>query len=204
MPDIDPTTLAAREVYHLMTSLVVPRPIAWVSSLSPSGVANVAPYSYFNMVSHDPPIVHFTSAGPKDTLHNVREGGEFVVNIVSEHVHSAMNLTAADFPADEDEFDWAGLTPTASTVVKPPRVGEAKAALECRLHREITVGTGTMVFGEVVYLHVAAEVWRDGRVDPELLRPVGRLSGSMYATMGTFVKMPRPAWEDVRAARERG
>lgn len=198
MPTIDPSRLPERQVYFLMTSLVVPRPIAWVSTLAPDGTRNIAPHSFFNVVSTNPPIVHFTSSSVKDTLRNVRASGEFVVNIVSEDLLEAMNFTATDFPPDEDEFRWADLAAEPSARVAPPRVAAARAALECRLHRELTVGSGIMVFGEVVHAHVADEVWRDDRVDPEILRPVGRLAGSLYSTTGQVLRLPRPNWAQVR------
>jgi flavin reductase (DIM6/NTAB) family NADH-FMN oxidoreductase RutF len=196
--EIDPATLQGREGYFLLTGLVVPRPIAWVSSLSADGMRNLAPHSYFNACSTDPLIVHFTSTGVKDTLRNVRSTGEFVVNIVSMELLEPMNLTAADFPPGEDEFTWAHLKAAPSTVVAPPRVAAAPAALECRVREIKPVGNGNMVFGDVVHLHVAERVWRDGRVDPHALAPVGRLAGSAYLTPGEVVKIPRPTWDDVR------
>lgn len=198
MPQFVPESLAPREAYHLLTSLVVPRPIAWVSTLSESGARNLAPHSYFNVISSDPPIVHFTSSGLKDTLRNARTTGEFVVSVVSRELVDAMNVTAADFPPGEDEFAWARVESAASTVVAPPRVAESKAALECRVREVLVMGNGTMVFGEVVHIHIADDVWRDGRVRPDLLRPVGRLAGSDYAFVEEVHRLPRPSWDDVR------
>ena len=119
---------APRDVYFLMTSLVTPRPIAWVSSMSRDGVLNLAPYSHFNNCSANPPIVHFTPSANKDTLRNVRETGEFVVNIVTHNLRKQMRITSAAWPAEIDEFEKAGLTSAASRFVKPPRVGAARAA----------------------------------------------------------------------------
>ena len=208
MPAIDPAELPPREVYHLLTAVVVPRPIAWVSTLDPHGIRNLAPHSYFNALSNDPPIVHFTSSGTrgaKDTLRNVRATGEFVVSIVSRDLAEQMNLTAADFPPEEDEFTWAGLAAADSDLVAPPRVARARAALECRVRTTLSMGNGNMVFGDVVRIHVDERVWRDGRVDPELLEPVGRLGGSGYTTVDatTITRMPRPSWDDVRAQHTR-
>jgi flavin reductase (DIM6/NTAB) family NADH-FMN oxidoreductase RutF len=200
---IDPSRLHGREGYFLLTSLVVPRPIAWVSTLAADGTRNLAPHSYFNAVSSDPLIVHFTQTGEKDSLRNVRATGEFVVNIVSADLLEPMNLTAADFPPEEDEFAWAGLEAAPSAVVAPPRVAAARGALECRLLDIVSMGNGNMVFGEVVHLHVAASVWRDGRVDPTLLRPVGRLAGSAYAIVTDITKIPRPTYDGLRDARHR-
>jgi flavin reductase (DIM6/NTAB) family NADH-FMN oxidoreductase RutF len=196
--ELSPADWAARQVYFLMTGLVVPRPIAWVSTLGEDGVRNVAPHSYFNVVSHDPPHVVFSSTGVKDTLRNVRTSGEFVVNLVTDHVVEPMNATAADLPPGEDEFSVFGIDAAPSEVVAPPRVAAAKAHLECRLVHELPLGNGNLVVGEVVHVHVAPDVWRDGRIDPELLRPVCRLAGTSYAELGEIFKLPRPRWTEVR------
>jgi flavin reductase (DIM6/NTAB) family NADH-FMN oxidoreductase RutF len=198
MPHFVPGDLAPRAAYHLLTGLVVPRPIAWVSTLSEGGTRNLAPHSYFNVISSDPPIVHFTSSGQKDTLRNARATGEFVVNVVSRDLVDAMNVTAASFPPGEDEFSWASLGAAPSTVVAPPRVADTKAALECRVREILSMGNGTMVFGEVVHFYVADDVWRDGRVQPELLKPVGRLSGSDYAFVEEIHRLPRLTVGDLR------
>lgn len=200
MPSIDPADLQPRETYFLLTSLVVPRPIAWVSTLAETGVANLAPHSYYNIISSHPPIVHFTSSGVKDTLRNVRATGEFVVNVVSRDLLEAMNATAANFPAGEDEAAWVGLDTLASDTVGPRRLAAARAALECRLREELVMGNGTMVFGDVLRVHVADAVWRDGRVAPDLLQPVGRLSGSGYTLVDEIVSLGRPSWDDLRDA----
>jgi len=191
--EFDLAALDPRERYFLLTGVVVPRPIAWVSTLDADGRRNVAPYSYFNACSATPPIVHFTSTAPKDSLANVRATGEFVVNIVSHDVGPAMRVSSATFPADQDEFVWAHLDGAPSTRVKPPRVASAKVALECRLRRLLEMGEGTMAFGDVVHVHVDRSVWRDGRVDPELLRPVGRLSGLEYTTVEKVYRLEMPA-----------
>lgn len=185
-------------MYHLLTSLVVPRPIAWVSTLAADGVRNLAPHSYFNVISSEPPVLHFTSTGEKDTLRNVRATGEFVVNIVTRDLAEQMNVTAADFPPGEDEFAWAGLESAPSAVVKPPRVALARAALECLVHSELTIGTGTMVFGRVVHVTVETAVFADDRIAPERLQAVGRLAGSSYIHVDQPFRMRRPRWDDVR------
>lgn len=208
-PDTPPTTLAhsleleparweARDVYRLMTSLVIPRPIAWVSSLSGDGRRNLAPHSYFNVVAHDPPHVIFSSSGVKDTLRNIRETGEFVVNVVSMPLVDAMNLTSADFPPEEDEFQWADLPSAPSSRVRPPRVRDAPAHLECRCIQVVEAGNGHVVIGEVVHIHVSPGVWRDGGVDPRLLDPVCRLAGNGYARLGECFERPRPSWSSLR------
>jgi flavin reductase (DIM6/NTAB) family NADH-FMN oxidoreductase RutF len=197
MPTFDAEDLTGREPYFLLTSLVVPRPIAWVSTLAADGTANLAPHSYFNVISSQPPIVHFTSTGEKDSLRNCRATGEFVVNVVSRELLEPMNLTSADFPADVSEFAWAELETAPSARVAPPRVARAKAALECRVVDVVSKGNGNMVFGEVLGFFVADDVWRDGRVDPEVLQPVGRLAGSAYAPLGEVLKIPRPTWAEL-------
>ena len=198
MREINPAGMPARKVYELLTMLVVPRPIAWVATLAPDGTPNVAPHSYFNIMSNAPPVVHFTSAGEKDTLRNVRATGEFVINIVSRDLLEQMNLTAADFPAHEDEFGWADLDQTPSSVVKVPRVARARAAMECTLRQVLEIGNGRMAFGDVVRIHTAEELWVDGEIPPERLDPVGRLGGSAYQVLDGVERHRRPSWEDVR------
>lgn len=196
MREIDPAVLTHREVYELLTMLVVPRPIAWVSTLATDGTPNVAPHSYFNIASNVPPIVHFTSAGEKDTLRNARATGEFVVNLVSRDLMEAMNLTAAGVPAHVDEFGWAGLEQAPSAAVSVPRVAGAPAALECTLRDVLTIGDGRMVFGDVVRVHTAERLWVDGEIPPERLDAVGRLGGTAYQTLDGVERLPRPTWSD--------
>jgi flavin reductase (DIM6/NTAB) family NADH-FMN oxidoreductase RutF len=197
--EIDPARLEGREPYFLITSLVVPRPIAWVSSVSADGVLNVAPHSYFNAISSNPWILHFTSTGEKDTLRNVRATGEFVVNVVTRELVEEMNFTSADFPPGESEFEWAGLEPAPSVRVTPPRVARARVAFECRVNEIVSKGNGHMVFGDVLLAHVDETLFVEGRVDPHLLRPVGRLGGALYTdASGDIFKLPRPTWEQVR------
>jgi flavin reductase (DIM6/NTAB) family NADH-FMN oxidoreductase RutF len=193
-----PSELATKEPYYLLTSLVVPRPIAWVSTISAEGVLNLAPHSYFNVISSDPPIVHFTSTGVKDTLTNCRATGEFVVNFVARDLVEEMNVTAADFPSTESEWEWAGLESEASVEVKPPRVARAKAAFECRVADIVSKGNGNMVFGDVLVMHVDDSVLRDGRVDPELLQPVGRMGGATYtAAASDLFDLKRPTYQQI-------
>lgn len=193
--EVDPGDWERRQVYFLMTGLVIPRPIGWMSTLGPDGTANVAPHSYFNVVAHDPPHVVFSSSGVKDTITNLRGLGEFVANIVSMDVVEQMNFTSTDFPPGEDEFRWAGLTPVPAQTVSPPRVGESKAHLECRVVDIVEAGNGHLVIGEVAHIHIDPAVWRDGRVDPELLDPVCRLAGTAYARLGEVFRLPRPSWQ---------
>lgn len=196
--ELDPAELAERAVYRLLTALVVPRPIAWVSTYGAQGVRNVAPHSYANIVSSDPPVVHFTSSGEKDTLRNVRRREAFVVNVVDADLLEVMNLTAADFPPDEDEFAWAGLASEPAAAVDAPRVAAAKGHLECTLREVVPVGNGNLVLGDVRHIHVAGSVWRDGQIDQKSLRAVGRLSGGGYSIVDRVTQLPRPTWEQVR------
>jgi flavin reductase (DIM6/NTAB) family NADH-FMN oxidoreductase RutF len=181
--ELDLDALGERERYFLLTSVVVPRPIAWVSTLDADGVRNLAPYSYFNACSATPPIVHFTSTTSRDSLANVRATGEFVVNVVSEDLAPAMRVSSAALYSGEDEFEVAGLRTVPSRTVAPPRVAGAKVALECRLRELLEMGEGTMVFGDVLHVHVERSIWHEGRVDPTLLRPVGRLSAPYFTTV---------------------
>jgi flavin reductase (DIM6/NTAB) family NADH-FMN oxidoreductase RutF len=197
--NFDPQEFEGREGYFLMTALVVPRPIAWVSTLSAEGARNLAPHSYFNAISSNPLVIHFTSTGVKDTLTNVRATGEFVVNIVSAHLAEAMNLTAANFPFEEDEFTWAQLEDAPSKRVSPPRVARAAAAFECTVNRIVSIGNGHMVYGDVVNLVVDEAVMRNGRVAADLLEPIGRLGGSWYTRAAAdLFQMKRPTWDEVR------
>jgi flavin reductase (DIM6/NTAB) family NADH-FMN oxidoreductase RutF len=197
---IVPGELPGRAPYFLITALVVPRPIAWVSTVSESGVLNVAPHSYFNVISSYPWILHFTSTGEKDTLRNVRATGEFVINTVGRDLVEEMNFTSGDFPPDESEFEWAGLEAAPSVHVKPPRVARAPASFECKLNDIVSKGNGHMIFGDVLMLHVDESLFRDGRIDPEILKPVGRLSGSGYtdASAGLF-SLKRPTWDEIKS-----
>jgi len=199
---LDPGALEAGAAYHLLNSLVVPRPIAWVSSLSERGVANLAPHSYFTVLAPDPPTVCFSSGGEKDTIRNVRFTGDFVVNVVGEELAEAMNLTSADFPPEESEFTAAGLTPIASDLVRAPRLTEAPASMECRLLQILELGRAPnyVAIGEVIRLHVAERAWRDGRVDMAALCPVGRLAGAGYSYTRELFRMERPTYAGLRAA----
>jgi len=196
--EVGPTDWNTRDFYLLMTALVIPRPIGWISTLSAGGVRNLAPYSYFNLMGSDPFYVAFGSTGVKDSLSNLREVPEFVANIVTMHLIEHMNFTSGDFPREEDEFGWAGLTPVPSARVRPFRVAEAKAHLECELVQVVSDRNTNIVLGRIVHAHVAPSVWKDGRVDPRLLDPICRLSGSGYAALGELFSVQRPKWQDVR------
>lgn len=202
---IDPATLPPAEVYALLTGCVVPRPIAFVSSLSKSGVPNLAPFSFFNAGGAHPPSVVFmpvTSGAnrDKDTLHNVRETGEYVIHLVTWALREKMNQASADYPPDVDEFVEAGFTKAPSAKVKPWRAAECPIALECRLYRIVEHGAGpyhaNYVIGEVVYFHVAESLLTEkGRVDASRLDAIARLGGPNYTrvTPDSVFSMPRPA-----------
>lgn len=201
MPTFRPSDLSGRDRYQLLTSLVVPRPIGWISTWTAEGVANLAPFSYFAALSASPMLVGVSvghrPAGPKDTLVNVRARGAFCVNVVSDTLLEAMNATSADVPRGVDEFELAGVTRVASTVVDAPYVAEAPAVLECRVTQEVELpgAPNTLVIAEVVGVRVADHLpLVDGTlsVDPEALRPVGRLWGAAYAMPGGVRIIPRP------------
>jgi len=181
-----------------MNALVVPRPIGWMSTVSAKGVLNLAPYSHFNLMGSNPFYLAFASTGVKDSITNLREVPEFVANIVSLSLLERMNFTSCDFPPEEEEFGWAGLTPVPSVKVRPPRVGEAKAHLECEVAQIVADGSTNIVLARILHAHVDPSVWRDGRVDPMLLDPACRLAGSGYARLGELVNVQRPEWGKVK------
>lgn len=200
MLSISPQDLQPRDAYRLLISIVVPRPIAWVSSVGADGSLNLAPFSFFNAVAGHPPTVMFSvgqrQGVPKDTLRNVRETGEFVLNVVDEALAEKMNLTSGEYAYEVNEFERAGLTPLASTLVKPPRVAEAAVTMECRATQIVPVPdtTYTMVLGQVQVFHLRNGLLRpNGAVDATLLRPVARLSGDEYATLGAVFELKRPS-----------
>jgi flavin reductase (DIM6/NTAB) family NADH-FMN oxidoreductase RutF len=160
--EVGPDDWQGPAFYQLMTALVVPRPVGWISTISQTGVHNVAPYSYFNLMGSDPPYVAFGSTGVKDSLTNLRDVPEFVANIVTMHLLERMNFTSGDFPHEEDEFDWAGLTAVPAAKVRPFRVAEAKAHLECEVAQIVTDRNTNIVLGRIVHAHVDASVWRNG------------------------------------------
>jgi flavin reductase (DIM6/NTAB) family NADH-FMN oxidoreductase RutF len=160
----------ADRAYAVLASLVTPRPIAWVTTISPEGAVNAAPFSFFNVLGAEPPIVGFcpgdrTDGTPKDTARNVRIGHEFVVNLVDEELAEAMNKTAATVPYGKNELELAGLTAAPSSVVKPPRIAEAPASLECQEWGTLQIGDNRLIIGLVKRVHV-----RDALLDPETLR----------------------------------
>lgn len=199
---IDPRDTTPKDCYKLMVGTVVPRPIAFVSTLSSGGHANLAPFSYFTAITSDPPTICFApgrkpkTGDRKDTLSNIEATGEFVVNVVTEEMGAAMHETAAEFPPDVDEFEIAGFTPVASRIVKPSRVGESPVNMECKIYDIIHIGGdkptgGALVIGEVVLFHVSDDIYRDGRVDIQKLNPLGRLAGDDYTLLGRIISHKR-------------
>ncbi|MEH0552018.1 flavin reductase family protein [Streptomyces sp. B21-101] len=195
--DHDPEALGPGTFYRLLTAVVVPRPIAWVSTLAADGTANLAPHSFFTVACTDPPIVQFTSVGRKDSLRNVEATGEFVVNLAPEELLGQINATATDFPAHEGEFDAVGIEREPSLRVRPPRVAASPVALECRLHSTVVIGDCTLVLGEVVHAAVDEDVVVDGRPDIRRLRPLSRLGGNEWGTVGEIHDLARVAYRDL-------
>lgn len=182
--ELTPDDLPGRGFYKLMTSVVVPRPIAWVSSTSGAGVDNLAPHSFFTVSCTEPPIVQFTSVGRKDSLRNVEESGEFVVNLAPEPLQDQINASGTAYPSDVSEFDALGIKREASTSVRPPRVADSPVALECALHSTLCLGDSTVVFGRVLNAAVDESVLVDGHPEVTLLRPMARLGRNEWSTLG--------------------
>ena len=191
---VDPA--ATRSVYPLLGSLVVPRPIAWVSSRSQSGIDNLAPHSFFTVVSTSPPIVMFSSMGEKDTVRNIRATGDFVVCGTPASSLEAVNLTGVEFGPDVSEFDAIGLTREPSATVASARVAESPYALECRLVEIHPMGNGLVVYGEVTCIAVDEAVLVDGRVSIDLLDPIARLGGSDWSRIGEVTTRRRLTVEE--------
>jgi flavin reductase (DIM6/NTAB) family NADH-FMN oxidoreductase RutF len=207
MMSIDPKECEPRQVYKLMTGLIVPRPVALVSTVDLKGVANLAPFSFFTGVGSVPPTVLFCPVvraggvgkdadGRKDTLRNVEETGEFVINVVSEAIAAAANATAAEVPPEVDEFVLSGLTAVASETVRAPRVAESPAQLECRVQQVIYTGrqpgAGVVVLGEIVRAHVRSDLFDDFRVDATGLDAVGRMAGNTWVRTQDRAELVRP------------
>lgn len=187
--DLDPTELSRDALYRIGTSSIVPRPIGWLSTCDGNGVENLAPFSSFNYVSHDPLVVMFT-AGVRDdgnlpdTARNAIETGELVFNLVTEGLLEAMHRTGESIPSDESEFERFGIDRAASTRVTPPRVASAKIHFECRLHDTYVFEHGrTMVMAEVVHIHVDDDVLTDGKIDARNVDAVGRVGGPNYTSI---------------------
>jgi flavin reductase (DIM6/NTAB) family NADH-FMN oxidoreductase RutF len=198
---IDPAEIGSRDRYQLLTSLVVPRPIGWISTRSGDGVPNLAPFSYFNAVSATPMLVGVSIGHrrtlPKDTLLNIRETGSFCVNVVTEAQLEQMNLSSGEHPPEIDEFRIAGLPMADSGVVNAPFVASCPAVFECAFSQEVELkgGNASLVIGEVMRVRLSDSLeMEEGslRVTPGSLRPVGRLGGDLYCTTREIISIPRP------------
>jgi flavin reductase (DIM6/NTAB) family NADH-FMN oxidoreductase RutF len=198
----DFSKLPIRDAYALMTSSIMPRPVAWVSTLSAKGRTNLAPFSFFQGVTANPPTLLFIPVNhrdgrKKDTVRNIEETLEFVVNVVPFTLAEQMNATAALLPSEESEFEKFGIEQAPSTRVKPPRVAASPIAFECALHQIVLVGEGSLaahvVFGRILHAHVFdAVLGPDGTPDPEKLDLVGRLGGELYARTTERFAIKRP------------
>jgi flavin reductase (DIM6/NTAB) family NADH-FMN oxidoreductase RutF len=199
---IDFSTLPLRDVYSLMTTSIMPRPVAWVSTMSPGGRTNLAPFSFFQGVTANPPTllivpVNNRDGRKKDTARNIEETGEFVVNVVPFALAEQMNATASLLPAEESEFETFGIAQAPSTRVRPPRVAATPIAFECTLHLIVPVGEGplaaSVIFGRIQYAHIADDVLGpDGTPDPGKLDLVGRLGGELYTRTTDRFAIRRP------------
>jgi flavin reductase (DIM6/NTAB) family NADH-FMN oxidoreductase RutF len=205
---VSPSDLSHSELYSIVLNSVAPRPIAWVSTVSASGDRNLAPFSFFNAVCVDPPLLAFAPGlrqpkhakgghgEAKDTLRNVRETREFVVNIVTYELREAMNLTSGEYDASVNEFNLAKLTPQPSTIVRPPRVAESPVSFECKLHQILDFSSrptsGSLVIGQIVSIHINDAHMKDGKLDRNSLDLIGRMGGLQYTRTTQRFEMVRP------------
>jgi flavin reductase (DIM6/NTAB) family NADH-FMN oxidoreductase RutF len=199
--EISPESRPNKDIYKILIGTVLPRPIAWVSSVDPSGNINLAPFSFFTVASVNPPILCFSpllqeNSIEKDTLVNISQTGEFVVNIVSYGLAQTMNRTSGPYPSDVNEFDVAGVTPKQSTFVEPPCVADSLVNFECKLQQIVPLGSepmaGNLILGKVCNIHIHPDIVRNGEVDNEALDAIGRLGGNMYTTIRDCFEMERP------------
>lgn len=202
--EIVPEDIGWRETYKLMIGAIVPRPIAFVSTVNERNERNLAAFSFFNAVCPSPFVVSFApmrrpaDLSKKDTLNNIEATGQFVINLVSEDIVDAMNLTAPEYPASVDEFEISGFTPIPSIKVAPPRVMESKIHLECELLQILEFGqepgTGSLVLGKVVQMHISDEILVDGKIDVVRYKPVARMAGDDYLRSTDRFELKRPSF----------
>jgi flavin reductase (DIM6/NTAB) family NADH-FMN oxidoreductase RutF len=201
MLSFDPANCETQDINKLLLGSVVPRPIAFVSTIDQIGTRNLAPFSFFTVVSVNPPVLAFCPSVPskgvvKDTFRNILATGEFVVNIVSEEFAEQMNQCSAEVPPEVDEFALSRLTPVASELVIPPRVAESRVQMECRMLQVILVSNrpmgGSLVLGEVLRFHVREEIISNFRIDPDKLNAIGRMAGATYSRTTDRFQMERP------------
>lgn len=198
---LDPRELEQTAIYKLLTGIVIPRPIGWISTISEDGIHNLAPFSYFNAVGDDPPHIMFSTVHSnnlnKDTLNNVLATKQFVVNMVTEDLVEQMNRTSQPIAANESEFELAGLTPIASSLIKPPRVKECKITMECEMvhHYKLEnskAGGATIVIGKIVLFHIDERVLLENyKINLETYKPISRLAGSNYSKLGEIFSIKR-------------
>ncbi|MDK3255964.1 flavin reductase family protein [Blastococcus capsensis] len=194
----DPAAMGTGAFYRVLNSVVVPRPIAWVCSRSADGVHNLAPHSFYTVACVDPPIVQFTSVGRKDSLRNVEATGEFTVNLTPEPLFEQVNATGTDFPPHTSEAEQAGVRLEPAEKVSALRVAESPVSIECELHATLRLGDSTVVLGRVVHISVWTSAVRDGRPRIEELRPLARLGGNEWTTIGEvreIARTPYQQWE---------
>ncbi len=203
-----PADLPHSELYGILLNSVAPRPIAWVSTMGASGALNLAPFSFFNAVCVDPPLLAFApglrqpkqsqagSGEAKDTLRNIRETKEFVVNIVTYELAAAMNLTSGEYDAVVNEFEVSKVTPQPSKIVRPPRVAESPVSFECKLHQILDFSlrptSSSLVIGQVISIHINDAHIRDGKLDRNSLDLIGRMGGIQYTRTTQRFEMVRP------------
>jgi flavin reductase (DIM6/NTAB) family NADH-FMN oxidoreductase RutF len=203
MVEINIHEIERQEKYKLLIGCVIPRPIAWVTSVSADGVVNAAPFSYFNVACIDPMMISIAvirkpGAVTKDTSRNIQATGDFVVNMVDLQNVEAVNQSSADYPPDVSEAAELGLTLLPSAAVKAPRLGESRIHFECRLHQVITLGepaASDLIIGEVVHVHIDDKLYFDGKVDTRAFGAISRLAGHSYGTIGEIFDRPRPVYE---------
>jgi len=200
---IDASGLDAATAHDLLKGCVVPRPVAWVTTVGERGVVNAAPYSCFTFLATEPPMVCFCveprpDGRPKDTLRNLQATGDFVVNVVDEDLAEAMNRTAEDLPPDVSELEAVGLAAAPGERVRSPRIARCPVSLECRVRQVLELGRSRhrLVIGEVLLFHVRDELYRDGQIDVRRLRAVGRLAGNLYARQRDVFELDRPWLRD--------
>lgn len=198
---INPSNLSSLEIYKILTGSILPRPIAWVSTCDAVGNLNLAPFSFFTVASVNPPVLCFSPLVnddrlEKDTLVNIRETGEFVVNVVSHKLVERMNQTSASYPPSVSEFDKAGVNTQPSSGVKVPGVQESLVRFECTLQQIISFGSeplaGNLILGNICHIHVHPDIYKNGKLDVEALDTVGRLMGNHYATIRDHFEIARP------------
>lgn len=197
----DPQEIEQKTIYKLLSGIVIPRPIGWISSISEEGITNLAPFSFFNAVGDDPPHVMFSAGrgatSNQDTLNNVLNTKQFVVNMVTEELVEQMNRTAQGIPPHESEFEFANLTPIPSIKIKPPRVKESPITMECELVHHYTLedhkfGGSTILVGRIVLFHVAENMLLEShKINQENYQPISRLAGSNYSKIGEIFSVKR-------------